>query len=567
MNNTGMEETQVVIVGAGPVGLALALDLAQRGVASVIVERSPAEAQTLPSKAGTLNERSLELCRRWGIAEEVREWGCPADYPRDNVYLTSLVNGHLIGRSEVPSAVERAETPVSPEVLRKCPQFILDPILERAALATGLVELRRECTVTDFVDDGSRVTVYYTTSTGDERGIQCQYLVGCDGAGSMVRRGLGIAFEGPTLDYSLTVIVDIEHLENHHPHGRAERFLFMGPDGVWCNATSMDYGRYWRFTLLGFTDEPSLTEDEAEARVLRAMGTDQIPYKLLGVAPWRRSQCVAESFGEGRVLLAGDAAHTTSPTGGHGLNTGLGDVSDLGWMLHAQIEGWGGPELLSAYTGERRPVAIRNGAASTSNYSKWVSAIDYSLVMDDTPAGEASRREIGRRLVESLHGEWHSQGVGLGYRYDTSPLVVPDGTAPTPDEVSDYVQTARPGHRAPHVYLADGRSTLDLFGEGFVLLSLGGDAVESQSFVAAAANCGLPLTVHKLDDTAVARAYGSDLVLVRPDGHVAWRAGSRTAVNDPAEILQIVRGARVPSRDDVFEASFDEFAELGIEVT
>lgn len=541
-----MEATQVVIVGAGPVGLALALDLAQRGVESVVLERAPAEAQTLPAKAGTLNERSLELCRRWGIAEEVRGWGCPADYPRDNVYLTSLVGGHFIGRSEVPSAAERAETPASPEVLRKCPQFIFDPILERAALATGLVQVRRECTVTDFEDDGARVAVRYTTTGGGERGIEGHYLVGCDGAGSMVRRRLGIAFEGPTLDYSLTVIVDIEHLEDHHPHGRAERFLFMGPDGVWCNATSMDYGRNWRFTLLGFTEEPNLSDDQAEAQVMRAMGTDEIPYKLLGVAPWRRSQCAADSFGKGRVLLAGDAAHTTSPTGGHGLNTGLGDVSDLGWMLQARIEGWGGPGLLSAYTAERRPVAVRNSAASTNNYGKWVRAIDYSLVMDDTAAGEAARREIGDTLVESLHGEWHSQGVGLGYRYDTSPLVVADGTPPTPDEVSTYVPTARPGHRAPHVYLADGRSTIDLFGGGFVLLRLAAGDLDVSPMLTAAAERGLPIRLIDLDDPSVRATYGAPLVLVRPDGHVAWRANEVSV--DPGSLLDIVRGAAPSTR-------------------
>ncbi|MDN5895422.1 MAG: hypothetical protein L0H93_15535, partial [Nocardioides sp.] len=177
---------------------------------------------------------------------------------------------------------------------------------------------------------------------------------------------------------------------------------------------------------------------------------------------------------------------------------------------------------------------------------KWVSAIDYSLVMDDTAAGEAARREIGDTLVESLHGEWPSQGVGLGYRYDTSPLFVADGTPPTPDEVSTYVPTARPGHRAPHVYLADGRSTIDLFGGGFVLLRLAAGDLDVSPMLTAAAERGLPIRLIDLDDPSVRATYGAPLVLVRPDGHVAWRANEVSV--DPGSLLDIVRGAAPSTR-------------------
>jgi len=538
----------VLVVGAGPVGLALALDLAQRGVRSVVLERGTAQSALMPAKAGTLNERTMELMRRWGLRDQIVGWGCDDEYPRDTVYLTSLVGGHLVGRSAMPSAAERCESPGSPEILRKCPQFVLDPLLAAAATATGLVDLRHETRLVDVVDLGDHVVAEVVDGDGRHERLRADYLVGCDGAGSTVRRLMHIPFEGRTLDHSVTVVVEIDELERHHSHGKAERFLFLGPDGAWSNATSMDYDRIWRFTLLGFSAAPDLDTIDAAAQVRRALGSDEIPFRILGVVPWRRSQCAARTFDHGRVLLAGDAAHTTSPTGGHGLNTGLGDVSDLGWMLAACLEGWGGPGLLHAYTQERRPVAVRNSTLSSRNYEQWVEPLDYSQILASGAEADAARRTVGDRLVTSLHGEFNSQGVGLGFRYEGSPIVVPDGTPEPPDEVSTFVSTDRPGHRAPHAYLEDGRSTLDLFGEGFVLLRLGPRPPDARALVVAAASGGVPLTVIHIDEPSVARAYSRALVLVRPDGHVAWRGDVAPDLDDAAAIIDTVRGARVDDR-------------------
>ncbi|MCW2831899.1 MAG: hypothetical protein JWP31_2591 [Aeromicrobium sp.] len=536
------ETTPVLIVGAGPVGLAVALDLGLRGTRSIVVERGSAEGDVLPAKAGTLNERTMELCRMWGIAEQVAHWGADDTYPRDTVYVTQLTGGHFVGRSPAPSAHDRVPPAGTREILRKCPQHILDPILQKAALATGQVEIRYETSVVSFAEGDRGVTVTLRGADGTEGDIVADYLVGCDGAGSTVRRGLGIPFEGKTLDHSVSIVVKVDRLEKYHDYGRAERFLFLGPEGTIGNATSMDYQDHWRFGLLGLAGRIDVDAYDADQAVRSVMGTDDIPYEIAGVVPWRRSQCAAASFRSGRVVLAGDSAHTTSPTGGHGLNTGLGDAATLGWMLDAMVKGWGREGLLAAYTGERRPVAIRNSTSSTNNYGNWTSSNDTSQVLVEGPEGDAARAEIGARLEEALSEEWHSIGIALGYRYDDSPIVIPDGTEPTPDEVSTYVPTARPGHRAPHVELADGSSTLDLFGRSFVLLVLGADDDRAGHLAAAASDLGVPLDTTRLEEASVREAYDADLVLVRPDGHVAWRSSAPVSYELAWWILSTVSG-------------------------
>jgi 2-polyprenyl-6-methoxyphenol hydroxylase-like FAD-dependent oxidoreductase len=535
-------ETPVLIVGGGPVGLTLALDLAIRGIRSTLVERDAGTAVELLAKAGTLNERTMEYCRWLGVSDAIANIGFPDDHPRDTVYCTSL-NGFVLGRDYRPSTNDRAAAPESPEILRKCPQFRFDPLLAEAVRERGLTEVKYGTSWLAGTQDADGVTSTLAPGSDGPAGpsvtVRSKYLVACDGAGSAIRRAAGIGFDGKQLDYSVSAMIEVEHLEKYHPLGRAERYMFIGPEGTWANLTAVDGRALWRLTLVGSEERLAPERLDFEAIMRRAMGNDGGDWKVRRVMPWRRSQFTADRFTAGRILLAGDAAHTTSPTGGHGLNTGLGDVSDLGWMLDALLRGWGGDGLLAAYNAERRPVAVRNGTSSTKNYGAWVQAVGRDLVLDDTPEGEAQRRAVGEQMNAMLAQEWYSFGVAMGYRYDASPIIVPDGTPPTPDEPSEYVQTARPGHRAPHAWLADGRSTIDLFGDGFTLLRLGfvGDVTP---LTAAAADGGVPLRVVTVDDPAIARLYERQLVLVRPDGMVAWRADSLPG--NASALIAIVTG-------------------------
>ncbi|MDB5670287.1 MAG: hypothetical protein JWO25_1246 [Alphaproteobacteria bacterium] len=523
-----IEEAPVLIIGGGPVGLATALDLGRRGIESIVVERDHSTGAELLAKAGTLNERTMEICRFWGIAHEVATCGFPDDVNLDTLYCTAL-DGLFIGSDPRPSTNDRVPPEGALEMLRKCPQFQFDPILARAAAATGKVNLLYGHSFESLEQDDDGVSAEVVEiDTGQRRTLRGRYLVACDGAGSRIRRGLGIDFPGKMLSYSVSAMLRADLSQSQF--GIRNRYMFIDPSGTWANLTSVDGTDLWRFTLVGTEEKLNPATYDISLDVARAFGPG-IPFELLRVFPWRRSQCTIDTYRAGRVLFAGDAAHTTSPTGGHGLNTGIGDALSLGWMLHAVLTGQGGEGLLDAYGLERRAVAIRNSSLSTRNFAAWIGATDFSRVLDAGEEGDAARREVGEGMSEALQQEWTSHGVGLGYRYEGSPLVVPDGTPEPPDPVGSYVQTARPGHRAPHAWLSDGRSTIDLFGHGFVLLRFD-PTLDATALTSAAHARRVQLKLVDLDQPEIAALYERKLVLVRPDAHVAWRGDSLPADSD-----------------------------------
>jgi hypothetical protein len=270
----------------------------------------------------------------------------------------------------------------------------------------------------------------------------------------------------------------------------------------------------------------------------RCMGGD-IAYTIEGKNLWVRKRTVADRFMDGRVFLAGDAAHAHPPNGGLGMNTGIQDAFDLGWKLAAVLDGWGDGSLLESYDNERRPASARAAEVSLKNYRRLVSAAQRAEIYSATPEGDAARRVIGERLVEENEKTWQPVGVHLGYIYHPSPVVVPDGSSLPEDDTFGYQPTAFPGARAPHVWLAPGHSTLDLFGDGFVLLKF--SDVSTDSIENAAASRGVPMKTHRIEHREAAALYGRSLVLVRPDGHVAWRGDRQPA--DAFAIIDAVRGA------------------------
>lgn len=532
--------TPVLIVGAGPVGLAMAIDLGWRGIACTLVERGDGSIEH--PRTGLVAIRTMEAFRRWGLADRVRDCGFPQDYQLSMVFCTSL-NGFLLDREDYPSMRE-APTPMqTPEKKQRCPQLWLQPILADVVRNNPIISTLYEHRFDSLVDTGIGVrSVLTDLRTGKLTTVDSQYVVACDGAMSTIRDQIGVEMKGRLLSYSVNVLLRIPDLTAFHDKGEAERYLFVGPGGTWGNLTVVDGSEIWRLTVLGSEDKMDLETIDAAAYVRAALGRDDVPFEVLSTVPWRRSEMLAEQFVKGRVILAGDSLHTMSPTGGMGMNTGIQEVVDLGWKLQGLIEGWGGLGLLESYESERRPVAQRNIEFSTQNFRAWKDAPDSSAVCEDTEDGGRARKLIGNRMRESTRVEWESTGLQIGYRYDNSPIVVADGTTAPPSDFSVYVQTARPGARAPHAWLKDGRSTLDLFGKEFVLLEFDGasefDVIRLRD---ALRHRGAPVSVHEIHDAAIAELYGSPIVLVRPDGHVAWR-GTRT--DEAASIVAIVTGAQ-----------------------
>ena len=537
------ERTPVLIVGAGPVGLALAGDLGWRGVPCTLIEKTAGVVEH--PKMDLIGVRTMEFCRRWGIADWVRDAPYPGDYPQDYIWLTSL-SGFELGREPFPGRAFEASPPQSPQKRERVPQDMFDPIIKRFATSFDHVDLQNNTELVSFEEKSERVrATVRDVLTGETRTIEADYLVGTDGGASTVREQLGIGMSGtPALTYTTNVIFRCPDFPSLHDKGLGYRFIFIGPEGTWLTIVAINGGDRFRMSIVGTPDKVTHSEDDIRAALRRAMGKD-FDYEILSVLRWVRRELVADRYGTDRVFLAGDSVHLTSPTGALGMNTGMQDAVDLGWKLEAVIRGWGGANLLKTYEIERKPVAIRNVSASTKNLKRMLEPRNRKPppeIFEPGPQGDAARKAYGEWYTELMRHEWFMNGYHLGYRYDDSPIVWPDGTPAPPLEGTTYTQIARPGARAPHVWLPDGRSTLDLYGRAFVLLRLSSNAPAAGGLQRAAAEAGVPLAVVTLDLPEVLKAYERRLVLVRPDGHVAWRDDAEP--QDARAVIDCVRGAR-----------------------
>jgi len=539
MSGERMVSTAVLVVGAGAAGLATAIELGWRGQDVVVVEEGSGRIDH--PRTGVISVRTMEFCRRWGIADEVRNCGFPDDYALDNVFCTSLT-GYELARAPFPAMRDAVAPPQSPEGRQRCPQMWFDPILSRAASRLPSVRLLYRTRLHDIrhASGGEIIADCRDVRTGESFSVRARYAVACDGAVSTIREQLGIAMAGdPLLNYSVNVLFRAPDLLARVGQTPAARFIFVSPAGTIGNITVVNGDDLWRFTMIAGREKPDLAALDLAGQLRKVIGIADFEFEILSVAPWRRSQLVADSYRAGSIFLAGDAVHTMSPTGGFGANTGIGDAVDLGWKLDAVLRGWGGDALLDSYEAERRPIGIRNSVASSRNFRGWQPAADTAHILEDGPVGQQARDNVGAALIESTRPEWHSLGVILGYRYEGSPICVPDGSPEPPDGYSAYLPTNRPGSRAPHSWIDEKMSTLDLFGHGFALVDTAGDASDTQPLLAAANRAGVPLRREWVPPHAM-KDYDGRFTLVRPDGHVAWRDGKLPADSD--ELIRLVAG-------------------------
>ena len=524
----------VLIIGAGPVGLGLAAELGRLGVPCMLVEKRDG---TVPvPKMSQVSARNMEFCRRWGIADKVRAAGWPADYPGDIVYQQNFL-GPEFARLEIPSYASRHPQPFTPESPCHCPQIIFDPILAAHVETVPCADLRYNLGLESFTQDADGVTASLRDSlTGAAETVRARYMVGCDGPGGVVRQALDIDLGGlGVFANSINIFFRSPEMIALHDKGRGRFHRAIDESGCWSEMIAIDGDALYRLSVY---DEPDPNAD-AEAILRRMFGGD-FPHEIIDVTLWERRDYVAERYGSGRVFIAGDAAHQCSPTGGYGMHTGLEEAMNLAWKLAAAVQGWGGDGLLATYDSERRPIARRNVTLATKSFN----AITSVPPIGAEEAAHAAVGEIGpniQALRESVAGFAGSDYHKFQYAYEGSPICIPDGTPPPTEGGLSFTPTARPGTRAPHAWLEDGRSTLDLFGDGFTLLALGADPPETAPLLEAARTAGVPMTETALSDPALAGLYEARLALIRPDGHVAWRGDACPA--DPAAAMETIRGA------------------------
>jgi 2-polyprenyl-6-methoxyphenol hydroxylase-like FAD-dependent oxidoreductase len=529
----------VLIVGGGPVGLALAGELGWRGIACELVEQTDGVIAT--PKMNEVNVRTMEFCRRLGIAGAVRNCPFPDDHPLDVVFVTSLA-GHELARMRRPPRAQQQAGAHSPEHQQICSQLWFDPILQSFARSQPTVALRYRTRLEAFeaTDAGVRAELHDLDS-GEREMVAADYLVGCDGANSQIRETLGIGLQGQgTLGYPLHLYFRAPDLLARCGREPGVFFLVIDRHGLWANIRVIDPANgLWRLMVLDSDGQQTPDSVDRAGLLGRAIGR-AIDVEWKGLNIWTRKSFVAEHYGKGRVFLAGDAVHQLSPTGALGMNTGIGDAVDLGWKLAAVLQGWGGADLLDSYDAERRPIGLRNVRMATEFYlAHGEFADDMTAIEDDSEAGRHLRERLGQSLTKNVGRMFRTGGLQLGYRYESSPICVGDGSLPPPDDPETFVPSAHPGSRAPHFWLGAGRSSLDLFGRGFVLMRFG--AATTIALEAAAKSRGVPLTVCDVDEPEAAALYERRLVLVRPDGHVAWRGDA--APMDAAALIDRVRGA------------------------
>ncbi len=543
-------ETSVLIVGGGPVGMTLALDLAWRGIDVTVAELRQAGEPPSP-KCNQVSARSMEIYRRLGVAGKIRDAGLPADYPNDVVSCTS-VTGHELSRLNIPCRDARFNDKEAadawwptPEPSHRINQTYFEPVLFAHAAAQPNIRILNRTQIEEFVQDENGVIAFARDlASGKRFEIASRYLAGCDGAKSMVRNAIGAKLAGtPEIQRVQSTFIRAPELIDRLPGKPAWMYFALNPRR--CGTTiAIDGRETWIIHNFLYGGEPefdSIDRDWA-IRAILGVGAD-FDYEVISKEDWVGRRLVADRFRDRRAFICGDAAHLWIPNGGYGMNAGIADAAALAWTIAAMLKGWAPAAMLNAYEAERQPITeqVSHFAMNIAlDVIKQRSAVP-AEIESAGPDGAAARERIGREARTIDYQQQCASGLNFGYFYDRSPIIAYDGETHPGYAMSDFTSSTVPGCRLPHLWLRDGRSLYDALGPDYTLIRLD-PAVGVAGLVAAAERRGVPLSLLDVDAPEAKKLYARNLVLVRPDQHVAWRGDQEPP--EPVDLIDLIRGAR-----------------------
>lgn len=542
-------ECDVLVVGAGPVGLTLAMDLQSRG-ARVVVAETRRFAEPPSVKCNHVAARTMERFRRLGVAAKLRAAGLPADYPNDVVFRTSVCGTELT-RIPIPARAERYTSKEGPDTWWPTPepphrinQLFLEPILLEHTAALPGVTLVNRTQVTAFHQHAGGVeAAALDLDSATQRRIRCRYLVGCDGGSSSVRKAIGAKLEGtPVIQRVQSTCIRAPQLRALIPGKPAWSCYAVNPRR--CGTVfAIDGQETWLVHNHLNPDEPDFDAVDRDWAIRQILGVGpDFAYEVISKEDWVGRRLVADRFRDRNVFIAGDAAHLWVPYAGYGMNAGIADALNLSWLLGARLQGWADESILDAYEAERQPITMQVSHFAMDHAAKMIKArraVPANIEAEDAE-GERARREVGEEAYALNVQQFCCAGLNFGYYYQGSPIIAHEAEAPPAYSMGEFTPSTVPGCRAPHFWLADGRSLYDAFGQGYTLLRFD-RGVDVQPLLAAAQARRLPLTLLDVEGVGVPEAYRHRLVLCRDDQHVAWRADRVPA--DAGALVELLRGA------------------------
>jgi 2-polyprenyl-6-methoxyphenol hydroxylase-like FAD-dependent oxidoreductase len=543
-------DSPVLIIGAGPVGVTLALDLASRGVNVTVVEtRHRGEPPSV--KCNHISARSMEIFRRLGVVERIRNAGLPADYPNDISYRTTTT-GVELSRIPIPARKSRYTATggpdtwwPTPEPPHRCNQIFFEPILIEAAYATPRIRMLNRTRADDFEQDENGVTVRLTDlESGKAFTLRARYLIGCDGGRSDVRKKVGAQFVGDAVVQRVqSTYIRAPHLIEMLKAPPAWGMFSLNPRRSG-NVYAIDGRETWlvhNYLKDEDDDFESVSRDWA-IRTILGVGSD-FHYETLSKEDWFGRRLVADKLRDRRVFICGDAAHIWVPYAGYGMNAGIADAANLAWLLAAHLQGWAPVTILDAHEAERLPITEQVSYFAMNHaieMAKQRRAVPEDIEAEGAQA-ERKRAEIGQAAYGLNVQQYCCGGLNFGYYYDRSPIISYDGEKQPGYSMYEFTASTVPGCRTQHFWLRDGRSLYDAMGDGFALLRFD-KTLDTSPVEAAAAERRVPLRVIDVTSEEAGEPYREKLILSRPDQHIAWRGDRLPA--DPMELIELITGAR-----------------------